>query len=60
MPNLFSEVREANEAKYHTIRSGDTLGGIAAKYRSSINRICSLNSISQNKILQIGTLLRVR
>lgn len=60
MPQYFSELKKANEAQYHTIQNGDTLGRIASKYHSTINNICTLNGISQNKLLQIGTTLRVR
>lgn len=45
---------------YHTVRSGDTLGGIAKKYRTTVGQICRLNNISSNKILRIGQRLRVK
>lgn len=45
--------------KYHTVKSGDTLSGIARKYGTSINNLCSLNGISRNKTLQIGEKLRI-
>jgi len=51
---------EITSIKYHTIRKGDTLGGIAGKYRTSIGRLCSLNRISRNTTLRIGRRLRVR
>ena len=47
-------------ATYHKVRSGDTLGHIAAKYRTTVSRLCSLNGIRQTTILQIGQTLRVR
>jgi hypothetical protein len=47
------------DAKYHTIRQGDTLGAIARKYRTSVKRICQLNGIKENKILRVGSRIRV-
>ncbi|MBO4585366.1 MAG: LysM peptidoglycan-binding domain-containing protein, partial [Bacteroidales bacterium] len=51
---------EAAAMKYHTIRSGDTLSGIARKYNTSVREICRLNNIKETTILQIGKRLRVR
>jgi murein DD-endopeptidase MepM/ murein hydrolase activator NlpD len=47
-------------AKYHAVRKGDTLSGIARRYGTSVNKLCYLNGIRQNKILQIGEKIRVR
>lgn len=47
-------------AKYHKIRKGDTLYGIARKYGTSVNALCRLNRINRNTILRIGRTLRVR
>jgi len=59
-PAHFKYIRDAKAAVYHRIRSGDTLGGIAVRYRTTISRICRLNHISRNTILRIGRRLRVR
>jgi hypothetical protein len=59
-PAYFKYIRDAKAAVYHRIRSGDTLGGIAVRYRTTISRICRLNHISRNTILRIGRRLRVR
>ena len=45
--------------KYHTIKSGDTLYGLALKYKTSLNKICKLNNIKPEKVLQIGEKIRV-
>ena len=45
---------------YHTVRSGDTLSGIARKYGTSVKEICRLNGIKETTILQVGKRLRVR
>ena len=46
--------------KYHRVRSGDTLGGIAHKNRTTVSKLCQLNGIRPTTILQIGRNLRVR
>ncbi|HYG52387.1 MAG TPA: M23 family metallopeptidase [Flavobacteriales bacterium] len=47
-------------AKYHKVRSGDTLSAIAKKYGTSVDRLCSLNGISRNKVLQVGQKIRIK
>ena len=54
------ELKELNKMKYYRVRSGNTLGHIAVKYGTTVSKICRLNGISRNKILQIGERLRVR
>ena len=51
---------EAAAMRYHTVRSGDTLSGIAKKYGTSVREICRLNGIKETIILQVGKRLRVR
>ena len=46
--------------KYHKVRQGDTLSGIAKKYGTTVKRLCQLNNIKETKILQIGMKIRVR
>ena len=46
--------------KYHKVRSGDTLSGIAKKYGTTVKALCRLNNIKETKILQIGQKIRVR
>lgn len=47
-------------AKYHRVKSGDTLSGIARRYHTSINSLCYLNGIKQTHILQIGEKIRIK
>ena len=47
-------------AKFHSVRSGDNLGSIARRYHTSVSKLCYLNGINQNSILQIGQKIRVR
>ena len=51
---------EAAKKVYHKIRSGDTLGGLAVKYGTTVTAICRLNGISSKTTLRIGRSLRVR
>jgi murein DD-endopeptidase MepM/ murein hydrolase activator NlpD len=55
-----AERKAAAAIQYHTVRSGDTLGALARKYGTSVNRICQLNNIKSTSILRIGQRLRVR
>lgn len=43
---------------YHRIQSGDTLGAIAAKYGTTVGKLCELNGIRKNTILKLGRSLR--
>jgi LysM repeat protein len=52
--------KAAASVQYHTIKKGDTLGAIARKYGTTVNKICSLNGIQSTTILQIGKKLRVK
>lgn len=51
---------EAAARKYHTIRSGDTLSRIAARYHTSVRALCRLNGISESTTLRVGRTLRVK
>ncbi len=52
--------KEMAAAQYHTVKSGDTLYGIASKYHTSVAAICKLNGISASTPLRIGKKLRVK
>ena len=45
--------------RFHEVRSGDTLYRIANKYGMSVEELCRLNNIGQNKIIQPGQKLVV-
>ena len=51
---------EAAAMKWHKVKSGDTLSGIAKKYGTSVKKLCQLNKIKETKVLQIGQKIRVR
>jgi len=52
--------RELAAAQYHTVKSGDTLSGLAVRYHTTVNAICKLNGISSSSTLRIGKKLRVK
>lgn len=54
------EEAERAAMRWHTIKSGDTLGALAIKYDTTISAICRLNNISSRTTLKIGRRLRVR
>ena len=54
-----AERKAAAAIKYHTVRSGDTLGALARKYGTTVTRLCQLNGIQSTSILRIGQRLRV-
>lgn len=47
-------------AKYHTIRKGETLSGVARRYGTSVSRLCQLNRLSTRSTLRIGQRIRYR
>lgn len=47
-------------AKYYKIRSGDTLGAIARRNKTTVSRLCQLNGIRPSSVLQIGKRVRIR
>ena len=47
-------------AKYHTITSGDTLGHLAIKYKTTVRKLCELNKMKDTDILKLGKKLRVQ
>ena len=53
------ELKLMSAIKYHRVKSGNTLGHIAVKYGTSISKLCRLNGLTRNSILQIGQRIRV-
>ena len=47
-------------SSYHTVRRGDTLGSIARRYGTTVNRLCKLNGIRANTKLQIGKRIKYK
>ena len=51
--------KRSSGAKYHTVRRGDTIGGIARKYGTTAAKIRKLNGLRKDTI-RVGQKLRVR
>lgn len=57
--NQASEAGQQEAAPvYHRVKQGDTLGAIAAKYGTTVSKLCELNGITKNTILKLGRALR--
>lgn len=46
--------------KVHTVKQGDTLGAIARRYGTTIDKLCRLNKIKRNSILRLGQKIIVK
>lgn len=46
-------------ARYYTVRSGDTLSEIAARFGTTVNALVSLNKITTPNLIYAGTTLRI-
>jgi LysM repeat protein len=53
------EVLDNPLQKYHKVKAGDTLSGIAIKHHTTVTKICKLNNFKPTKTLQIGEKIRV-
>lgn len=51
---------ELAKARYCTVRSGDTLSGLAYRYGTTVSKLCKLNRISSKSIIRIGQKIRWR
>lgn len=50
---------EASAASY-TVKSGDTLSGIASQYNTMVNQIVSLNQLSNPNLIYVGQVLKLK
>jgi len=55
-----SSTYTSGSKKYYKVRSGDTLGAIASRNRTTVSKLCSLNGMRSTDILHIGQSIRVR
>lgn len=46
-------------AERYVVRSGDTLGAIARRYRTSVDAIVRLNNLRSRSIIRVGQVLRI-
>ncbi len=59
LPSWTPQNNEYNDYTFYTIKRGDTLSRIAAKYRTNVDTIIKANKISRRSSLDIGQKLRV-
>ena len=49
-----------DQVRYYRVKSGDTLSKIAAKNNTTVSKLCKLNGIKPNSIIQVGKSLKVK
>ncbi|MBQ9141165.1 MAG: LysM peptidoglycan-binding domain-containing protein [Lachnospiraceae bacterium] len=49
-----------SKAEYYTVKSGDTLSGIAKKYGTTYQKLAQMNGIKNPNIIYAGQKIRVR
>lgn len=54
------QLKEMQQAKYYTVRSGDNLSILAKRYGTTVKALCRLNGIKESSVLRIGQRIRVR
>ena len=47
-----------SQGRVYKVRKGDTLGKIAKKYGTTVDRLCRLNNISRSKTLRPGQIIK--
>lgn len=58
MPEIAQAPEAGTTAVYHRIQKGDTLGALAAKYGTTVSKLCQWNGITTNTVLKLGRTLR--
>lgn len=52
---------DSNEGpQYHIIKSGDTLGRLAVKYHTTVDKLCKLNNLTKTSMLHLNQKIRLR
>ena len=55
-----AERKAREQARWYSIRKGDTLGAIARRNRTTVRALCRLNGLRETSVLQIGQKIRIR
>ena len=55
-----SSKSSSSTKKYHTVKKGETLSGIANKYKTTVDKIAKLNGIKNKNLIRVGQKLRVK
>ncbi|OTG83573.1 peptidoglycan DD-metalloendopeptidase family protein [Acinetobacter sp. ANC 4648] len=59
-PQIHNTVRYANAPEYYTVRSGDTLSGIATRYGLSYTSVAEMNDIAEPYRIYVNQSLRLK
>lgn len=57
---IVNKLMGADKAVYYTVRSGDTLSGIASKYGTTYQKLAKMNSITNPNKIYAGQKIRVK
>lgn len=52
--------KESSKTVYYTVKSGDTLSGIAAKYKTTVTALVKLNNIMNPDIIYAGQKIKIK
>ena len=58
LPQATTAAVDESAPVYHRIKSGDTLGTIARRYGTTVQKLCELNGITKTTVLRQGRTLR--
>ena len=58
LPQATTAAADESAPIYHRIKSGDTLGTIARRYGTTVQKLCELNGITKTTVLRLGSTLR--
>lgn len=59
-PCNFDEEKSKDKKEYYIVKKGDTLIGIAKKYKTTVKQLASWNNIKNVNIIRVGQKLRVK
>ena len=57
---LGTSVSTTCNVMYYTVQKGDTLSKIAIKYKTTVDKLASLNSIKNPNLISVGQKIRVK
>lgn len=57
---IINETSSKSAATYYTVKKGDTLSGIAKKYKTTVKKITELNKISNPNKIYVGQKLHIK
>ena len=55
-----NEILGAKSAAYYTVKAGDTLSGIAAKYGTTYQNLAKINGIANPNLIHVGQKIKVK